>query len=131
MTFVDTAAWFALYISDDPNHRVACQWVLTNRSELVTTDYVIDETLTLLRSRGQRVVAIAFGAELFGGEVATIFHVTAEDVDNSWQVFHGFDDKNWSFTDCTCKVVMERLSIDTAFTFDHHFRQFGNVTVVP
>ena len=28
-------------------------------------------------------------------------------------------------------VVIERLSITTAFAFDEHFRQFGKVTVVP
>jgi len=27
--------------------------------------------------------------------------------------------------------VIERLSINTAFAFDEHFRQFGNVAVVP
>lgn len=26
-----------------------------------------------------------------------------------------FDDKDWSFTDCTSKVVMEQLSIKVAF----------------
>jgi predicted nucleic acid-binding protein len=49
----------------------------------------------------------------------------------AWEVFRHFADKEWSFTDCTSKVVMEDLGIDTAFTFDHHFRQFGSVTVVP
>ena len=42
-----------------------------------------------------------------------------------------FDDKQWSFTDCTSRVVIDRLSLPTAFAFDEHFRQFGNVTVVP
>ena len=49
----------------------------------------------------------------------------------AWQVFRRFSDKEWSFTDCTSKVVMDRLGITTAFTFDHHFRQFGAVTLVP
>lgn len=49
----------------------------------------------------------------------------------AWQVFHDFDDKDWSFTDCTSKVLIEQFGIETAFTFDHHFRQFGTVVVVP
>lgn len=40
-------------------------------------------------------------------------------------------DKQWSFTDCTSRVVMERLGIQKVFAFDDHFRQFGTVTVVP
>jgi predicted nucleic acid-binding protein len=29
------------------------------------------------------------------------------------------------------KVVMESLGVGTVFAFDHHFRQFGTVEVVP
>ena len=40
-------------------------------------------------------------------------------------------DHDWSFTDCTSKVIIERLQILEAFAFDHHFDQFGTVTRVP
>jgi predicted nucleic acid-binding protein len=49
----------------------------------------------------------------------------------AWETFRQFDDKSWSFTDCTSKVVMEQLNIKVAFAFDHHFQQFGTVQVVP
>jgi uncharacterized protein len=49
----------------------------------------------------------------------------------AWKTFEQFDDKNRSFTDCTSKVVMEQLSVRVAFAFDHHFRQFGGIQVVP
>ena len=32
--------------------------------------------------------------------------------------------KDWSFTDCTSKVIMERLRMTHAFAFDSHFRLF-------
>ena len=32
----------------------------------------------------------------------------------AWETFEQFDDKNWSFTDCTSKVVMEQLGIKIA-----------------
>ena len=40
-------------------------------------------------------------------------------------------DKEWSFTDCVSRAVIERLGITTAVAFDEHFRQFGTVIVVP
>ena len=46
-------------------------------------------------------------------------------------MFRDYADKDWSFTDCTSKVVIDSLGITTAFSFDQHFRQFGTVTVVP
>jgi predicted nucleic acid-binding protein len=33
--------------------------------------------------------------------------------------------------DCTSKVVIERLGLTHALSFDQHFLQFGTVTVVP
>ena len=50
---------------------------------------------------------------------------------NGWLAFSTFRDKDWSFTDCVSRVVMERLGITTEVAFDVHFRQFGNVAVVP
>jgi len=49
----------------------------------------------------------------------------------AWNVFRRFTDKAWSFTDCVSYVVMQRLKISTACSFDEHFRQFGTVAVVP
>lgn len=57
--------------------------------------------------------------------------VTDADFDQAWSVFQDFADKAWSFTDCTSRVVMQRLGVDQAFAFDNHFRQFGTVTVIP
>ncbi len=47
------------------------------------------------------------------------------------RVVRDYSDKEWSFTDCLSKVVMERLAIRTAFAFDQLFRQFGIVSVAP
>lgn len=49
----------------------------------------------------------------------------------TWESFERFADKEWSCTDCSSKVVMERLGITRAFAFDQHLRQFGSITVVP
>ena len=49
----------------------------------------------------------------------------------AWFAFSRFADKDWSFTDCTSKVVIERFGISKAFTFDHHFHQFGSLEIFP
>jgi predicted nucleic acid-binding protein len=129
--FVDTGAWFAVAVVSDKNHTVARQWMLDNTEVLVTSDDVVSETLTLLRARGESAMAVRVGEDFFAGEIARIAVVTEEDFQNAWEVFRDFKDKGWSFTDCTSKVLMERLGIKTAFAFDQHFRQFGSVEVVP
>jgi predicted nucleic acid-binding protein len=61
MIFVDTGAWFASIVPSDSDHQNAILWLTNNTQSLVTTDYVIDETLTLLRARGESKRAITLG----------------------------------------------------------------------
>jgi predicted nucleic acid-binding protein len=131
MIFVDTGAWYASVVDVDPDHIAARAWLDQNTVQLATSDYIIDETLTLLRVRKFPTLALDLGHMLFGGQIAKILKIGEEDIREAWTTFRDFSDKGWSFTDCTSKAVIERLEIDTAFSFDSHFRQFGAVTVVP
>lgn len=129
--FVDTGAWFACVVPSDSDHPLASTWLNQNVGSLITTNYVVDETLTLLRMRREKQRAIALGDAFFSGTLTLIHYLTEAEIQQAWQVFRQFSDKDWNFTDCTSKVVMELLQITQTFAFDHHFRQFGSVTVVP
>lgn len=131
MIFVDTGAWFALLVPSDPNHTAAQAWFQVNRETVCTSDYVVDETLTLLRMRGEPRRALEMGKRFFGGQFTVVHYLTEADIFEAWRVFQRFSDKGWSFTDCTSKILIERLGIKRAFAFDEHFRQFGVVTVCP
>ena len=131
MIFVDTSAWFALSVSRDQNHQAACDFRRQNEMPLVTTDYVLDETLTLMRARGENEKAITFGEHVLDESLCELEFLRPYDIRAAWVAFEHYGDKDWSFTDCTSLVVMERLGITTAFAFDRHFRQFPGVTVVP
>jgi len=131
MILVDTSAWFAASVPNDPYHSDARAWLEQNAQQLVTADYILDELLTLLKRRGEFQRAVRLGQSILEHEIAQFEWVTPADVEAAWDVFRRFRDKAWSFTDCTSRVVIDRLSIQAAFAFDEHFRQFGNVTVVP
>lgn len=131
MIFVDTGAWYARYVADDVDHRAAVSWFANVPDRIVTTDYVVNELLTLLKVRGYRDIAFSVGLPLVSGVACQLEYVPPSDFERAWIVFSTFRDKDWSFTDCVSRVVMERLRIQIACAFDDHFRQFGNVIVVP
>jgi uncharacterized protein len=54
-----------------------------------------------------------------------VVRVRATDEASAKQILFRYDDKDFSFTDAISFVVMERLGIRTAFTFDRHFAQYG------
>lgn len=125
MIFVETSGWFASSVPSDRDHEAAKKWLLVNQERLITTDYVIDETLTLFRSRGEHVRSLSIADRFFSNNVLTA------DIGQTFELFKKFSDKDWSFTDCSSKFVCEKFGIGHALSFDNHFRQFGSLTVVP
>ena len=70
MIFVDTGAWFASVVPLDRDHAAAACWLSQNTQPLITTDYIVDETMTLLKAREQTLRAMRLGEQFFRGMVA-------------------------------------------------------------
>jgi len=131
MIFVDTSGWFASIVSTDVDHDAAQQWFQNNNEPLFTTDYIIDETLTLFRSRREVTLAIQVAEEFFHNQLAEIYFLTESDIRKTFEIFSSFSDKDWSFADCSSKLICEKFDVTHAFSFDKHFKQFGTITIVP
>jgi predicted nucleic acid-binding protein len=130
MIFVDTSAWFAAYVPTDPQHQAVSRRLRSETGPVITTDFVVDETMTLLLARRERQRAVNFGRDLLEQGVARLEILTLADLVNAYTVFCRYDDKAWSFTDCTSFVLMQRLRIVEAVALDDHFRQMPGITVV-
>jgi uncharacterized protein len=130
MVFVDTGAWFALYVPSDPNHDRVQDWVRSNRTALLTTDYCIDETLTLLVHRRRPAKAVEAGRMFFHTARVQLHFVNQNQFERAWILFQQRAAAGWSFTDCTSKIVIDDFGICTAAALDEHFRQFG-ITIIP
>ena len=135
MIFVDTGAWFAVAVRNDPDHEAAMRWLRRNRDPLITTDYVLAETATLIRmrdktARGHRL-AVRVTSSMLRQQAAILQHVTAADLQKALQVFRDYSDQFFSFVDCTSFAVMERLGIIHAFAFDSHFDKNPGISRVP
>lgn len=135
MIFVDTGAWFALAVRNDPDHAAAMAWLERNREPLVTTDYILAETATLIRIRDKTIrghrLAVRIATSILRGESATLEKVREEDLRRALEIFRTYRDHLFSFVDCTSFVVMERLGITYAFAFDRHFNEYAGISRVP
>ncbi|MBI4583871.1 MAG: type II toxin-antitoxin system VapC family toxin [Planctomycetes bacterium] len=129
---VDTSAFHALENAGDIlEHESAKQVAEKLEAEnglLVTSDYILDETYTLLSSVLGHKTAVAFGREIQKGG-SEIVQVDEKIQREAWEIFEQYADKDFSFTDCTSFVVMKRAKIQIAFTFDRHFQQYGFQTL--
>ena len=128
MVFVDTSAFLATKNRRDARHVEAVRLkerLLGAGRTLVTSDYVLDESYTIIRLRAGHRVAVEFGEELRGSRLIRITHVTPELIEKAWALFKRFSDKDFSFTDCTSFTVMRELGLREALAFDGHFVQAG------
>ena len=129
--FVDTSAWCAYFDKSDSKHHAAIEFIEETTLPLITSNYIIDETLTLTMNHIGHKCATDIGKKFFAGQIAQFVRITAHDEITAFKLFDKYTDKDFSFTDCTSFVVMERLKIKKAFTFDKHFKQYGKIIVVP
>lgn len=126
--FVDTSAWLALNNKNDQYHDEAVSKITKVRQQkiqLVTSEYVFDESVTIIRYRISHRAAVAFGDALISSNVASIEDITNEERLKAWVLFKKYRDKDLSFTDCTSFALMVKLKLQKAFSFDNHFKQVG------
>jgi len=120
--FVDTGAWYALIDKKDPDHFIAKKFFDSNNTPLITTNFIFDETSTLLMSRLNWDIACKFGEKLKDSKFVSLASITDDDEIIAWEIFREYKEAGFSYTDCTSYAFMGRLKIDTAFTFDAHFK---------
>ncbi len=127
IVFVDTSGWMACADRADPSHTACCaaRDEALEGGRLVTTDFVIDETLTLIRFRIGVDAADAWWRQIDASSRLQWERIDGDRSEQARQVFFQYRDKDLSFTDCTSVAVMRELKLKTAITTDHHFRQIG------
>ena len=129
--FIDTGAFLALEDESDKHHDDAIRFrdrdLLVRDYRLITTSYVLDETLTLVRRRLGIYPSIDLSKKMRRSQIVKVVYISKEAEEKALDLFEKYDDKSFSFTDCVSFVIMKELSIEEAFTFDDHFSQMGFV----
>jgi predicted nucleic acid-binding protein len=129
--FIDTSYLIAVEVADDELHQAASRhWrhlLETPSSTLVTSSYVLVEVVTYLNNRRLHSKAVELGNNLLSSRSINLIHVDEELLYAGWRYFQKHKDKSYSLTDCTSFVLMTRLGIVEALSFDRHFVQAGFV----
>ena len=111
MIFVDTGAWIAILNPNDQYHREAVaiyRHFQQQKTRFLTTDYVIDETVTRLRYDTNHSIAVIFLERierLVETRVLTLVEIDNRIFREAIALFRQYDSARLSFTDCTSFVV--------------------------
>ncbi|MBV8490939.1 MAG: PIN domain-containing protein [Candidatus Eremiobacteraeota bacterium] len=128
--FCDTSAFYALSMPSDRDHEAAkglWRRILASGCSLMTTNYVLTETIALIQGRhGLRAVL------QFLGHIDVVVDVSFLD-----SALHASalarllttSRRAVSFVDCTSFEFMRSRALETAFAFDEHFEEQGFVVL--
>lgn len=131
--FFDTWGWLAIAHRGDCRHAEATAFYhdfIVSGGLPVTSDYILDETISLLRSRTTPIGTEHFIEGLLAarrnGRVR-IERISEEQWSAAWRMSRKFSDKaDISFTDFTSFVIMKELKISEALTADRHYELVGH-----
>lgn len=129
MILIDTGAWYALADQQERHHgRASALFGRLTKGEfgrMLTSDYILDETYTLLRMRLGMEPVKRLRDLLARSSSLQVLRVSDNDFDRSAELMIAHPDKRWSLTDCSSFILMRELEISDAFAFDHNFAEAG------
>ena len=130
--FIDTWGWLTLRDSREARHKEVQELYHKGQEQngrFITTDYVLDETFTLLFKRlsfFQARESMERLDEAIQKEYLQLELITPERFEQAKRLRLKFQDKpRISFTDLTSMAVMNELGITDILTQDAHFTQVG------
>jgi predicted nucleic acid-binding protein len=100
-------------------------------TDVITTDYVIDETLTLTKGRIHSRASLELLDRIERSDAIVKEDIDAERFAASKGYFRKHADHGYSFTDCTSFVLMQQLKIGKALTTDRHFKEAEFEVLLP
>jgi predicted nucleic acid-binding protein len=126
--FIDSGGFYALISTKSAAHANAVAIMEESRRtrrRAVTTDYVLDETATLLRARGLTKLLREFLRLTEASQALSIEWMTPDRFAATRRFMLKHLDQEFSFTDCASFVVMKELRLQDALATDKHFRIAG------
>ena len=85
--FVDTSAWYAYFDKTNAEHTSAAQFMNHLTLPLITSNYIVDETLTLIQNRIGHHLAIQIGKQFLAEQIAQLARVTIHDEKAAFKIF--------------------------------------------
>jgi predicted nucleic acid-binding protein len=131
--FIDTSGFFAMLAGDDDRHAAAAKVVaIAQKRErsFMTTDYVLDETATLLKARRKPHLLARLFERLDLSQACRVEWTDPDRFHEARAYFLKHADQAWSFTDCVSFRVMTESRLREALTKDSHFQQAGFVALL-
>jgi predicted nucleic acid-binding protein len=120
--FIDTSAFYSFFDKSDKNHQSISQLINDRTETFITSNFIVDELVTLLRVRHFEVAQIESYIEAILQEnICQLLRINPETESKAWTMLKKYKDVTFSYTDCTSFILMKEHKIKKAISLDEHF----------
>jgi hypothetical protein len=126
--FIDTSCLYGILDKNESSHAATARVVgrlARMGTRLVTSDYIVTETINLANARGGHFLAERALDLIEQSSGIRLEWIGIARFEQSKAFFRKHYDHGYSFTDCTTFVLMTELGIRQALTLDRHFMEAG------
>lgn len=128
--FIDTSAWMAYYLSDEPDHiriKNLIKGFIKEHIAIVTSNDTIDETVTNFIYINPRIARkfIEFIKKAIATDAVTQLWVDEEIQNEAFVLVEKFSEHKLSLTDATTVVLVKRFKIESIISLDSDFKKVG------
>ena len=125
----DSSAILALLDADDADHAravIIAHEIAAERRPSFITNYIEVEAHALLLRKLGRTIARQW---LLAGGLPVLRALPGEE-ERAREILARHSDKDWTLCDAISFAMLDARRIGRAFTFDHHFEQYGRIQVL-
>ncbi len=128
LILVDDSALLALTDQSHPHHSRAALFLETSRIrnyQLLTVTPILIHVCDLIRSRFGAETAATVADALRNSTIIRVESLSEDDLEEAWRIFRTTEDREWLFHRCSAAALMNRLNIDTLFSFEESLSKHG------
>jgi predicted nucleic acid-binding protein len=126
---VDTVALVAYFLKNEQHHVASKEFFEQHpHTSWIILETVFAETVTLLRAKTSPKFSIQVGNIL--RKKAIFLRLSDADEAATWEAFCRYNDKSWSYTDCSILVMAQNLNVFHVVSFDQHIRQMAQLGII-
>ena len=131
VVLIDASIFCAFANTDDIFHQKAktiLERLFADRDQrLVTTDYIFDESVSVVMRKAGKELAKELGRFILQSEII-LMNIDDSLFPQAWELFQKTE--GFSFTDCSSLAFMTLVGVPKIATFDKGFRNANNIKII-
>ncbi|MBF0492250.1 MAG: type II toxin-antitoxin system VapC family toxin [Deltaproteobacteria bacterium] len=127
--FVDSSVFYEWMDQSSVYSESILNFLHHKPTPLLTSNFIIAETTSLLTKRLGKKIGTFFLREIFNSKIVEIIRISQAQEEQAMRDYFKYQDKDFDLIDATSFVLCKEKGVREVLTLDKHFKQMGFKTI--